>query len=269
MTIGGAFLGGGVEVVPAGSCKLEFAIVTEDRKNLGATFTISGGGQTYTVTAGADGRAVKTVPSGVTYTVSVNSSGYVNVSSQTVVAESATVKYVRFDAIKDRVDKVSDETIGGTKTFTSTPLIPTPSTSATGREAVNAEWVNTKLASKQSAIQKIALDITKNDGGAVRINNAQAGDIIYLDITPNSDEWPYPVKFHFMFNGGEDGAQIGSIMYYMSGTTMFLLSPAVSVSGSNIRVSLPKKQINWSSSSVSSTNLVFNLVSVTGYLIRM
>lgn len=107
MAIGGAFLGGGVEVVPAGSCKLELEILTEDRKNLTATFTIKGT-STDTVTAGADGRAVYTVPSGQTYAVSVNTTGYDNIASQTVVAESGTVRYVRFEAFAGRVKRSGD-----------------------------------------------------------------------------------------------------------------------------------------------------------------
>ena len=112
MAIGGAFLGGGVEVVPAGSCKLELEILTEDRANLTATFTIKGT-STYTVTAGADGRAVYTVPAGQTYTVSVNTTGYDNLASQTVIAESGTVRYVRFEAFSGRV-KRSGDTMTGT-----------------------------------------------------------------------------------------------------------------------------------------------------------
>lgn len=111
MAIGGAFLGGGVEVVPAGSCKLELEILTEDRANLTATFTIKGT-STYTVTAGADGRAVYTVPSGQTYTVSVNTTGYDNLTSQTVVAESGTVRYVRFEAFAGRVKRSGDTMTG-------------------------------------------------------------------------------------------------------------------------------------------------------------
>lgn len=114
MAIGGAFLGGGVELVPAGSCKLELEILTEDRANLTATFTIKGT-STYTVTAGADGRAVYTVPAGQTYTVSVNATGYDNIASQTVIAESGTVRYVRFEAIAGRV-KRSGDTMTGTLT---------------------------------------------------------------------------------------------------------------------------------------------------------
>ena len=112
MAIGGAFLGGGVELVPAGSCKLELEILTEDRANLTATFTIKGT-STYTVTAGADGRAVYTVPAGQTYTVSVNTTGYDNIASQTVIAESGTVRYVRFEAFSGRV-KRSGDTMTGT-----------------------------------------------------------------------------------------------------------------------------------------------------------
>lgn len=111
MAIGGAFLGGGVEVVPAGSCKLELEILTEDRANLTATFTIKGT-STYTVTAGADGRAVYTVPAGQTYTVSVNTTGYDNIASQTVIAESGTVRYVRFEAFSGRIKRSGDTMTG-------------------------------------------------------------------------------------------------------------------------------------------------------------
>lgn len=122
MAIGGAFLGGGVEVVPAGSCKLELEILTEDRANLAATFTIKGT-STYTVTAGADGRAVYTVPAGQTYTVSVNTTGYDNLASQTVIAESGTVRYVRFEAFAGRVKRTGD-TMTGILSITSTSGTP-------------------------------------------------------------------------------------------------------------------------------------------------
>ena len=122
MAIGGAFLGGGVELVPAGSCKLELEILTEDRANLTASFMIEGT-STYTVTAGADGRAVYTVPAGQTYTVSVNTTGYDNIASQTVIAESGTVRYVRFEAFSGRV-KRSGDTMTGILSITSTSGTP-------------------------------------------------------------------------------------------------------------------------------------------------
>lgn len=105
MTIGGAFMGGGIEVVAAGTCKLEMALMTEDRANLNTTFTVTGSGYSNTVSAGSDGRAILTVPSGVTYTITVSAIGYSNIAPQTVVAESATAKYVRFDAIKKGLDR--------------------------------------------------------------------------------------------------------------------------------------------------------------------
>lgn len=121
MAIGGAFLGGGAEIVPAGFCKLELEILTEDRNNLVATFTIKGT-STYTVTAGADGRAVYTVPSGQTYTVSVNTTGYDNIASQTVVAESGTVRYVRFEAFEGRVKRSGDTMSGDLTIHRTAPL---------------------------------------------------------------------------------------------------------------------------------------------------
>ena len=112
MTIGGAFLGGGVELVPAGSCKLVLEIRTEDGQNLATTFSVVGGGQTYTATAGADGRAELIVPSGVTYTVTTSATGYDGLTAQTVIGDSATVQYVRFEAILPRVKKSGDTVTG-------------------------------------------------------------------------------------------------------------------------------------------------------------
>ena len=112
MTIGGAFLGGGVELVPAGSCKLVLEIRTEDGANLATTFSVVGGGQTYTATAGADGRAELTVPSGVTYTVTTSATGYDGLAAQTVIGDSATIQYVRFEATLPRVKKSGDTMTG-------------------------------------------------------------------------------------------------------------------------------------------------------------
>lgn len=112
MTIGGAFLGGGVELVPAGSCKLVMEIRTEDGKNLATTFSVAGGGQTYTTTAGADGRAELIVPSGVTYTVTTSATGYDGLTAQTVTGDSATIQYVRFEAVLPRVKKSGDAMTG-------------------------------------------------------------------------------------------------------------------------------------------------------------
>lgn len=124
MTIGGAFLGGGVELVPAGSCKLVLEIRTEDGRNLATTFSVVGGGQTYTATAGSDGRAELIVPSGVTYTVTTSATGYDGLTAQTVTGDSATIQYVRFEATLPRVKK-SGDTMTGSLTIqrASTPSI--------------------------------------------------------------------------------------------------------------------------------------------------
>lgn len=164
MAIGGAFLGGGVEVVPAGSCKLELEILTEDRKNLTATFTIKGT-STYTVTAGADGRAVYTVPSGQTYTVSVNTTGYDNIASQTVVAESGTVRYVRFEAFLGRV-KRSGDVINGTLTFYK------PWIFAKSANADNIVLKNLSITGSETGSRNMSIDHTDN-------NNTLRGQILF------------------------------------------------------------------------------------------
>lgn len=141
MTIGGAFLGGGVELVPAGSCKLVMEIRTEDGKNLATTFSVAGGGQTYTATAGADGRAELIVPSGVTYTVTTSATGYDGLTAQTVIGDSATAQYVRFEAILPRVKKSGD-------TMTGPLSVPAPPSDAKGNEVTTANWVLGKLSGK-------------------------------------------------------------------------------------------------------------------------
>lgn len=164
MAIGGAFLGGGVEVVPAGSCKLELEILTEDRANLTATFTIKGT-STYTVTAGADGRAVYTVPSGQTYTVSVNTTGYDNIASQTVVAESGTVRYVRFEAFESRV-KRSGDVVSGTLTFYK------PWIFAKSANADNIVLKNLSITGSETGSRNMSIDHTDN-------NNTLRGQILF------------------------------------------------------------------------------------------
>ena len=104
MTIAGAFLGSGVEFVPAGSCLLKLQVLTSDRQSMGGSvFTVTATGFSQSATADASGRAEITVPSGATYTVSLTYTGgsYFNDEAQTVVAESATTKLVYFDLIND------------------------------------------------------------------------------------------------------------------------------------------------------------------------
>lgn len=187
MAIGGAFLGGGVEVVPAGSCKLELEILTEDRANLTATFTIKGT-STYTVTAGADGRAVHIVPAGQTYTVSVNTTGYDNIASQTVIAESGTVRYVRFEAFAGRVKRSGDTmtgtlaVVGGVSIDTNGQVIGKKlratadnhlGSSPSSYAVINDGW-----------IQNRTLDETKSDLGITsKQDKLTAGENITIDGT--------------------------------------------------------------------------------------
>lgn len=177
MTIGGAFLGGGVELVPAGSCKLVLEIHTEDGKNLATTFSVVGGGKTYTATAGADGRAELIVPSGVTYTVTTSATGYDGLASQTVIGDSATVQYVRFEAVLPRVKKSGD-------TMTGQLSVPTTPSDAKGNEVATANWVLSKLDS--GALKKIDLETTITDG-QLYINNLQVGDIVVLNFKTSSN----------------------------------------------------------------------------------
>lgn len=102
MAIVGGFLGGGVEMVPAGQGQLCMQWNTEDRLNIsGASFTVTGTSFNQTVQAGADGRAELLVPVG-TYTVSVTHQGeYTNDGPQTVIVESTQSYLVLFDAYAD------------------------------------------------------------------------------------------------------------------------------------------------------------------------
>ena len=112
MTILGAFLGSGVELVEAGTCKLLLQVLTSDRTHLsGAIFTVTAQGYSGTATADSTGRAELVVPVGqnTLYTVAIRCDaqtsysdiGYFNDEAQTVIAESATSKFVYFDLVYD------------------------------------------------------------------------------------------------------------------------------------------------------------------------
>jgi len=85
--------------VPANQTLVILQMLTWDRQNLnGATFTISATGYSESVTADASGRAVKYVPSGVTYTVSLTHQGdYLNDDDQIFTASPEEVVWVDFD----------------------------------------------------------------------------------------------------------------------------------------------------------------------------
>ena len=99
MAIVGGFIGGGVEMVPAGYGQLCMQWLTPDRKNIsGASFTVTATGFNQTIQAGADGRAELIVPVG-DYTVEVAHEGvYDNDGPQTVHVESTQSYLVMFGA---------------------------------------------------------------------------------------------------------------------------------------------------------------------------
>lgn len=99
MTMIGAFLGGNPPDVPAGKAGISLSVNTTDRQNLStASWTLTGGGKTYTVNADASGRAYIEVDAGITYTVTLTHQGnYENDGPQTVIAESTMQYGVLFD----------------------------------------------------------------------------------------------------------------------------------------------------------------------------
>lgn len=95
----GAFLGGNPPDVPAGKAGISLSVNTTDRQNLDtASWTLTGGGKTYTVNADASGRAYIEVDAGITYTVTLTHQGnYENDGPQTVITESTMQYGVLFD----------------------------------------------------------------------------------------------------------------------------------------------------------------------------
>ena len=104
MAFVGGFLGGGIEMVPAGSGQLCLQWLTPDRENVdGVTFTITGISVSYTgtVQAKSDGRAEVIVPAG-TYEVSVTHGGtYSNDLPQRVIVESTQSYLILFSAVME------------------------------------------------------------------------------------------------------------------------------------------------------------------------
>ena len=258
MTIGGAFLGGGVELVPAGSCKLVMEIRTEDGKNLATTFSVAGGGQTYTATAGADGRAEIIVPSGVTYTVTTSATGYDGLTAQTVIGDSATIQYVRFEAILPRVKKSGD-------TMTGSLSIPTPPSDAKGNEVTTADWVLGKLGS--GALKKIDIETTIT-GGNLYLNNLQVGDIVVLNLKTSSHG---AYSGAFTYTGTESQQMFGNKVgfYKPSSGTPYIESSYIWISNNgstSVRLScLYDKYVLGGTTYTSGTG---NIHTPSGYILR-
>ena len=100
MAFVGGFLGGGVEMVPAGQGQLCMQWLTPDRLNIeGAVFKGQGpNGESFTIEGEADGRVDKLVPAG-RWTISVEHDGvYDNDGPQIVDVESAQAYLVLFGA---------------------------------------------------------------------------------------------------------------------------------------------------------------------------
>lgn len=95
----GAFLGAPDATISAGFAGISLCINTTDRQNLDtASFTVVAQGFSQTVQADASGRAYVEVPSGKTYTITLNHQGmYQNDGPQTVIAESMMRYGVLFD----------------------------------------------------------------------------------------------------------------------------------------------------------------------------
>lgn len=97
-TVGG-FLGGGVEIVPAGKHQIYLQWQTADRQNIsGVTFTIG----TQTIPADEYGRAVALVDSGSAVTITCSHSGtYSGDGPQTINTPSAEQTFVYFYGAKN------------------------------------------------------------------------------------------------------------------------------------------------------------------------
>lgn len=108
MAFVGGFLGGGVEMVPAGQGQLCLQWLTPDRLNMDdAVFHINGIGSninSFTVPAGSDGRAEKIVPTGE-YEVSVDHRGYyANDGPQKVIVRSAESYLMLFVGVSQKMN---------------------------------------------------------------------------------------------------------------------------------------------------------------------
>ena len=109
----GGFLGGGVEMVPAGYSQILMQWMTPDRLNLDVKFTIEGVGATlgkWVKQSTSDGRAEIVVPVG-DYTISVDHNGlYMNDRPQRISTASTQTYFVLFGAEYQNMKKFVQRT---------------------------------------------------------------------------------------------------------------------------------------------------------------
>lgn len=73
----------------------------------------------------------------------------------------------------------TNQTITGIKTFTNSPIVPTPAEDASGQEVVNIEWVNANVATISANVSLSNLDAT----GQAKFDAKANVDLSNLDAT--------------------------------------------------------------------------------------
>jgi len=121
-----AFIAGSTKYeVPTNYTMLILDLMTWDRQNLTGTFTITGTGYSESIQADASGRAVKVVPAGATYTVTLTHNGdYLNDGPQSVVAVSEEIVWVAFNLSEPAIqayNNIAVSTWASDNTYTDYP----------------------------------------------------------------------------------------------------------------------------------------------------
>ena len=178
MAVVGGFIGGGVEMVPAGQGQLCLQWLTPDRQNLsGAVFTIQGTGSTtgqYTVNGRADGRAEQIVPVGE-YDVNVTHQGeYVSDLPQHVIVESAQSYLIYFGVQLETVNVVQ---FGGSDIFSVDSYIIQGSNGKKYYEG--SGWLN----EPQFLLELGSYTLTLNDVLNIPFKIVTSG-VTHVDLTP-------------------------------------------------------------------------------------
>lgn len=107
----GFIVGNDAYAVPANKTLLIMQVMTWDRQNLTATFHITATGYSDSIQADASGRAVKEVPAGSTYVISIQHQGdYLNDGDQTVVAGNEEVAWINFNLSEPAIQAYNNVT---------------------------------------------------------------------------------------------------------------------------------------------------------------
>lgn len=146
------------------------------------------------------------------------------IAEATVATEAVTLGYVNA-RFQQTVDIISTQTIGGTKTFSASPVVPTPTTA---QQASNKGYVDSKFVTTSTS-QTITGGKTFADGGTLEVpiptSQGMAANKQYVDTSVVTGITQLAIKFSSLTKAEYDALETksNSTIYFLTDQNMWAI----------------------------------------------